>query len=63
MNDLVKMILSMAGMPTTQIAEIDAAIPAMLRLLSDANKNDLNAVIPALKNILTFIEAKKKSVS
>ena len=63
MNDLVKMILSMAGMSATQIAEIDAAIPAMLRLLSDANKNDLNTVIPAVKNVLTFIEAKKKTVS
>lgn len=59
MNELIKMALSMAGMPQTQVTEIENALPAMTRLLNDTNKNNLNTIIPVIRNVLTFIQNKK----
>ena len=59
MNELIKMALNMAGMSQAEITEIEKALPAAIRLLSDQNKSDLNIVIPVIKNILAFIQSKK----
>jgi hypothetical protein len=59
MNELVKLALGMAGLSQTAISDIENALPAMTRLLSDQNKSDLNIVIPVIKNLLIFIQSKK----
>jgi hypothetical protein len=59
MNELVKLALGMTGLSQTAISDIENALPAMTRLLSDQNKSDLNIVIPVIKNLLIFIQSKK----